>query len=143
MAGFSNAQEQAVLEYYFAGGSQVAQGTLYLALSQTAVLDDGTGLLEPTYGDYARIAVATTDWTYVAASVDPTALSNNKIIQFPECTEASSEYVVAWALMTAISAGTMLFSGTIVVPTVPPGLALGNGIQPQFDVGALQVRLGG
>lgn len=143
MSGFSNVQELAVLQYYFAGGAQVAQGTLHLALSQTAILDDGTGLLEPTYTGYARQACATTLWEHVPASVDPTALQNNAIVQFPECTEASSEYIVAWGLMTASSGGLMVFSGAIIVPTVPPGLALGNGIQPQFDAGALQLRLGG
>ena len=141
--GWSDVQELAILEYYFNGGAVVNQTSTYCALCLSQPSDASNVISEPTYGGatpYARVQITQGQWI-ATGTLDPVALSNNVLVQFPECQVASTETVGYWALMSASSGGALLFSGAIIVPG-PPGLDLGNGIQPQFDVGALQVRLG-
>jgi hypothetical protein len=105
---------------------------LYLSL-HTA--DPGVGgtqsTSETTYTNYARISVARTNvgWTVVTNTA-----SNAALAQFAQCgaTGATLTYVAIGMLSTG--AGIILYSGAL-----NSSLAVANGIQPQFALGALVV----
>lgn len=106
---------------------------LYLSL-HTA--DPGVGNNQTTnetaYTNYARVAVVrtTSGWAVPASG----ATSNAALVQFAQCgvTGATITHV---AIGTASSgAGTVLYAGAL-----SSSLAVSNGIQPQFAVGALDV----
>jgi len=105
---------------------------LYLSL-HTA--DPGVGgtqsTSETSYTNYVRIAVARTagGWTVVTNTA-----SNAALAQFAQCgaTGATLTYVAIGMLSTG--AGIILYSGAL-----NSALAVANGIQPQFALGALVV----
>jgi hypothetical protein len=105
---------------------------LYLSL-HTA--DPGVGgtqsTSETTYTNYVRIAVARTSggWT-----VTTNTAANAALAQFAQCgaTGATLTYVAIGMLSTG--AGIILYSGAL-----NSALAVANGIQPQFALGALVV----
>ena len=105
---------------------------LYLSL-HTA--DPGVGGTQSTnetsYTNYVRIAVARTNvgWTVVTNTA-----SNAALAQFAQCgaTGATLTYVAIGMLSTG--AGIILYSGAL-----NSSLAVANGIQPQFALGALVV----
>jgi hypothetical protein len=105
---------------------------LYLSL-HTA--DPGVGGTQSTnetsYTNYVRIAVARTNvgWTVVTNTATNAALA-----QFAQCgaTGATLTYVAIGMLSTG--AGIILYSGAL-----NSALAVANGIQPQFALGALVV----
>lgn len=106
---------------------------LYLSL-HTA--DPGVGNNQTTnetaYTNYVRVAVARTTggWAVPASA----ATSNAALVQFAQCgvTGATVTHV---AIGTASSgAGTVLYAGAL-----SSSLAVANGIQPQFAIGALDV----
>ena len=105
---------------------------LYLSL-HTA--DPGVGgtqsTSETTYTNYVRIAVVRTSsgWTVVTNTA-----SNAALAQFAQCgaTGATLTYVAIGMLSTG--AGIILYSGAL-----NSALAVANGIQPQFALGALVV----
>jgi hypothetical protein len=105
---------------------------LYLSL-HTA--DPGVGgtqsTSETSYTNYVRIAVARTSggWT-----VTTNTAANAALAQFAQCgaTGATLTYVAIGMLSTG--AGIILYSGAL-----NSALAVANGIQPQFALGALVV----
>jgi hypothetical protein len=106
---------------------------LYLSL-HTASPGVGNSQLtnETAYTNYVRIAVARTTggWDVPAAG----ATQNAALAQFAQCgvTGATITHV---AIGTAASgAGTVLYQGAL-----SSSLAVANGIQPQFAIGALDV----
>lgn len=106
---------------------------LYLSL-HTA--DPGVGnnqtTNETSYTNYARIAVVRTTSGWTAPSGGATA--NAALAQFAQCgvTGATITHV---AIGTASSGtGTVLYAGAL-----SSSLAVANGIQPQFAIGALDV----
>ena len=106
--------------------------TRYIAL-HTA--DPGEGGSQTTsecaYTSYARVAV-TASSGFSAASGGSS--SNTGLIQFPQCT-GGSETATYVSIGTASSgAGQILYSGAL-----SSSLAISNGIQPQFAIGALTV----
>lgn len=108
-------------------------GNLFVSL-HTA--DPGVGNNQTTnetaYTNYARIAVVrtTSGWTVPASG----ATSNAALIQFAQC-GASGATLTHVAIGTLVSgAGTVLYAGAL-----SSSLAVANGIQPQFAIGALDV----
>jgi hypothetical protein len=105
---------------------------LYLSL-HTA--DPGVGgtqsTNETTYTNYVRIAVARTN---VGWTVTTNTAANAALAQFAQCgaTGATLTYVAIGMLSTG--AGIILYSGAL-----NSALAVANGIQPQFALGALVV----
>lgn len=86
---------------------------------------------ECTYTSYARVAVARTSggWTVTA-----NAVANAAIISFPTAT-GGSETATHFAVGTAGSgAGKILYSGALT-----SGLAISNGITPEFAAGDLDI----
>jgi len=105
---------------------------LYLSL-HTA--DPGVGgtqsTSETSYTNYVRIAVARTN---VGWTVTTNTAANAALAQFAQCgaTGATLTYVAIGMLSTG--AGIILYSGAL-----NSSLAVANGIQPQFALGALVV----
>ena len=137
--GWSDAQEAAILDYYFRATGTPAVASSYLALCLAPPADNSDVISEPSYTGYARQQVLAAGWD-AAVGGDPSYIDNSGGIQFPLCGEDVAEVVTHWALMSAASGGTLLFSGSITVP--PGGLTLNSGVQPQFDAGAVRVQLG-
>lgn len=106
---------------------------LYLSL-HTADPGVGNSQLtnETAYTNYARVAVARTTSGWDVPSGGATA--NAALVQFAQC-GASGATLTHVAIGTASSgAGTVLYAGAL-----SSSLAVANGIQPQFAVGALDV----
>ncbi len=106
---------------------------LYLSL-HTA--DPGVGGAQTTnetaYTNYARIAVVRTTSGWTAPSGGATA--NAALAQFAQC-GASGATLTHVAIGTASSGtGLVLYAGALA-----SSLAVANGIQPQFAIGALDV----
>jgi hypothetical protein len=105
---------------------------LYLSL-HTA--DPGVGgtqsTSETSYTNYVRIAVARSN---VGWTVTTNTAANAALAQFAQCgaTGATLTYVAIGMLSTG--AGIILYSGAL-----NSALAVANGIQPQFALGALVV----
>ena len=86
---------------------------------------------ETTYTNYVRIAIARTN---VGWTVTTNTATNAALAQFAQCgaTGATLTYVAIGMLSTG--AGIILYSGAL-----NSSLAVANGIQPQFALGALVV----
>lgn len=138
----SNTAETALLNLYFNNtnaanigdatglrGSTTA-GNFYVAL-HTA--DPGEGgnqsTSEAAYTGYARVAVTRDAGGF---TVSGNQVSNAALVQFPLCTGGSAT-VTHWSFGTAASGpGSIILSGTLT-----SSLNVANGIQPQFNAGAL------
>lgn len=107
-----------------------AAGSLYVALYTVAPSDAGGGT-EAAYTGYAREAVArtTSGWTVAGNNA-----SNAAAITFGENT-GSSETLVAFAILTALTGGDMLYWGDL-----DSNLTCDNGVIPEFAIGALDIN---
>jgi hypothetical protein len=105
---------------------------LYLSLHTADPGVAGTqSTSETSYTNYVRIAVARTN---VGWTVTTNTAANAALAQFAQCgaTGATLTYVAIGMLSTG--AGIILYSGAL-----NSALAVANGIQPQFALGALVV----
>jgi hypothetical protein len=103
---------------------------VYIALFTVAPSDTGGGT-EVTGGSYARID-SKGKW---GAPTGTTQVANNAVITFAQATAdwaAGATTVVAFGIMTAVTAGTLLMWGTL---TTAKNVL--NGDTPSFAVGAL------
>jgi len=117
-----------------AGGlrGSVTAGNLYISLH---IGDPGEAgdqeTNECSYTSYARVAVARSAAKWTVADENG---SNTDAITFPEAT-GGSETATHFGIGTAASgAGKLLFSGAL-----DSGLAISNGITPEFAAGELDV----
>jgi hypothetical protein len=117
-----NAIEQEVLDHLFGYDAGINQytppGTYYLALSTSAINDDGTGMSEPGDANYARQPIANDSIEFVAASSPGgvgTKTNANDISWLAAATGFGT--LTHWALMDALSGGNMIVFGTMN-PTV-------------------------
>lgn len=116
MAGsFADAYEDAILNYIF-GGDAIASlpasgGNFFVRLYTVAPAEDGTGGTEASFGGYAPKAVtrdhnASTGFSTSASGAG--SITNNGDIDFGTATSTQSGNIVAAALWTASSGGTMV-----------------------------------
>jgi hypothetical protein len=106
-----------------------ALANVYVALYTVAPSDSAAGT-EVTGGSYARVD-SKGKWAVPAAG----SVSNNAVITFPTATAdwaAGGTQIVAFALMTALSGGSMLMWGTL---TTAKNVLSGD--TPSFAVGQL------
>lgn len=84
---------------------------------------------EATYGGYTLITVdrAGTDWTVTGNTV-----TNDNLIQFPQCTSGSN--TITHVSITPQGSTQILYSGAL-----NSSLSVSTGIQPQFAAGALSI----
>lgn len=111
--GLVNTMENAVLDALLGAGASLLPGTLYLGVMTAAPNDDGTGVVEPSGGSYARIAI-TNDGTSFAAAVGG-AKSNLNVLTFPAAT-ASWGVITHIGLFDAASAGNLQLFGELDTP---------------------------
>jgi hypothetical protein len=138
----SNTAEAALLDLLFlntdwanvgdAGGLQnsATAGSFYIALHTSDPGEAGDQTTnEIAYTSYARVAVARSGsgWSRSVSTI-----SNAALVQFPQCTGGSGT-ATHFSIGTASSgAGSIVLSGALSA-----SLAISNGIQPQFAIGAL------
>jgi hypothetical protein len=91
---------------------------LYLALFISGVPnDDGSGAVECSAGNYARLALSTgasgtgSGSTFVLTSPTNGTMINSAEVTFPACSGANWGLVTGWALFDALSGGNMLVRG--------------------------------
>jgi hypothetical protein len=128
MAGFTNAVAATTLDTFISDLST----NCYLALYTVIPGENGTGGTEANYTGYARQQV--TSWNS-ATIADPSVKSNNGQINFPQCT-AGSNTIVGWAIVNALSGGTVQFVGSFT-----SSLGVSNGITPIIGDEDLELRL--
>jgi hypothetical protein len=127
--------QQKLLDHAFGGPSYTRATTLYVGLSTTEIMADGTGATEPSGGAYARVALTNDGTSWAAAATDATAAVklNAAAIQFPAATAGwgtisyffvvdDADTVLAWG---ALGAPLTVITGDVFV----------------FGIGALEIRL--
>lgn len=87
----SNYLRNKIQDYLFTGVSFTPPTTYYLALSKTEPQADGTGVTEPSGGNYARIAIAKNGNNFTT-SVDGTVKNKVRLI--------TNESTTAWGNCT-------------------------------------------
>jgi hypothetical protein len=94
-------------------GNASFQGTIYIALLTTLPATGGAGLVEPSTGGYARIAITnnTTNWPAAASGIK----RNNIAISWPAFSADMPEFVGA-AVYTASSGGNLWYWGPFSTP---------------------------
>ena len=130
---FTNYLENELLDHVLGPGAYTAPGTVYVGLSTTVPLDDGTNFTEPVGGAYARVAVANTPANWPAASGGAKSNANN--ISFPEAT-LSWGSILYVGIFDAISGGNLLMTGALSVPKT-----IDTGDVAQFNPGNVTVTL--
>lgn len=135
MAGFTDATEQGLLDYFVATYSQT---TKYIGLSSTTPTEAGGNFTEPSGGSYARVSTTSSDWA-AATGTAPATKATNTAKTFPTATAdwVSGSNLTHFGLFSASSAGTLLAWGAL--GTAKPVL---NGDTASFASGALVLKLG-
>lgn len=140
MSGWTNAVEQDVLEYWFAG-SAIPDTPTHIALYTVAPTETGGGTEVSTAGtSYARQAFAAngTNWGNSTAGA-PSTISNLVAVTFPEATGGGFGTVVAWGYC---SAGTAGVDNVLFWAPLDTNKAVDAGDTAQFGVGDLVAKLG-
>lgn len=107
----------AILNHFFKGTVYTQPAHLYVGLSTTDLLQDGSGVTEVTGTSYAR--VQTDSWTVTS----PNQISNTGAVTFPQA-GGSWGTPIQWFLNDASTAGNYLCRGPIVYPsTLVPFIA--------------------
>lgn len=110
---FTNFLELELLDHVLGNSAYPAPATVYVGLSTTAPLDDGSNFTEPVGGAYARVAV-TNNLTNWPAAVSGTK-QNGTTVTFAEAT-------LAWGLISHVgifdapSGGNLLMKGALSAP---------------------------
>ena len=137
MAGsFTDYLEGAVLGHVFGATSLTPATHQAIALFATQPADDGTGGVEVSGGDYARVTVDndTTTWNTPAGD-SPTTVTNKIAFTFPTAT-GSWGTVAAFGIYDDSGTPNLLCSGSLTSPqSVPSGVTL------SFPAGNLSLTL--
>ncbi len=138
MAGWVDAEEQDILEYWFAG-TALPNTPSHIGLFTTNPDDAGAGGTEvsTTGTAYARQALAknSTNWGSSTAGA-PSTIQNLVAVTFSEAT-ASWGTVKGWGYFDAASAGNLLFWAAL-----DTNKTVDSGDTAQFAAGALVAQLG-
>lgn len=127
MGSLSDYTENALLDHFLKVSSFSQPSNIYIALSTTDPLDDGSGITEPTGNGYARILC--NSWS--AASGRQKSNSASASIPTPTGSWGTIAYV---ALFDALSGGNMLAHGALSSPKT-----IGIGSELTFDPGSIVV----
>jgi hypothetical protein len=121
MAGFSTAETDAVLSFYFRSGVLPKYATLYIGLHTADPTDAGLTAAEvPATNGYARAAVVPSDVNFAAPATigGKRTISNSANVAFglPTGQWASLALITHASVWDSPTAGKMLFSGVLSVP---------------------------
>lgn len=111
MAGLVDSRENAVLDRLFGGATLTVPATVYVGLMTAAPNDDGTGVVEPPSGAYARVAVTNDLTQWPAASGGQKANAND--IVFPTATSPGWGTVTHFGIFDAASSGNLIAFGAL------------------------------
>jgi len=108
-----------------------AGATIYAALYTSDPGEAGSATTnEATYTSYARVGITkSSGWTDGGST-----FSNAALIQFPQCTGGTNTITHVALVTTSSGAGQIIYSGSL-----NSSLSVSNLIQPQFNIGALQI----
>ena len=122
MAGFTDAVEQEILDWFIATRAPV---TKYIALSTTTPTEAGGNFTEPSTGAYARVATVAADWG-AASGTAPAVKSNTATKTFPTATATWSggANMTHFGIYDAATAGTLLCFGPLEPPKPVLNLSL-------------------
>jgi len=133
MGSFSDYLENQLLDHVWSAAVYTPPVTLYVGLSTTDPLDDGSGITEPSGGAYARVAVTNnaTNWPAAVGG----AKANGVAIQFPTAT--ASWGVIGWFFISdAASGGNMIGHAALTTSKT-----IDSGDTASFAIGDLDVTL--
>jgi hypothetical protein len=133
MAGLVDSRENAVLDRLFGLAALTPPGTYYVGLMTTAPADDGSGVVEPIGGSYARVGVTNDLTQWPAASGGQKSNAND--IVFPTAS-AGWGTVTHFGLFDAAVAGNLVAFGPLDAPRT-----VLNGDDFRFLSGALTITL--
>jgi hypothetical protein len=119
-----------ILGHVFGKASYTPPSFIYLGLSSSDPLVDGTGIVEPSDG-YARVTTTPSDWDTPSGGV----LYNASVFTFPVATGAWTT-VSYFFLSDSFSNGNLLFRGTLNTP-----ISVDLGEKARFEIGTLEVPL--
>ena len=130
MSGFSDYWENEILDHLFGKGTYTPK-TIYVALSAADPGDDGSGVVEPTGGSYARVETSSADWTDASDG----CIGNADMIQFSQAADSWGA-ITHFALYDALAGGHLLACGPLAsaLPVVAGDLV-------RFAPGDLNVTL--
>jgi len=133
---FGNDYENEILEYIFPGGGVAVspEAQIQIALSTADPLDDGSGLAEPSGGNYARITGldnSSATWNQAAAGQK----TNKVILAFNEAS-ASWGTITHWAIFDESTGTKLLCHGALA-----QSKTIGAGESLRFDLGDLVLNL--
>ena len=116
MGSFSDYAELEVLDFLFGASAMTGAANLFFALSSTDPTEDGSGITEPSGGDYARKSMANNKTTWEAAAAGQ--IQNDIAITF---VAASADWLAGadlafWAIFDDLTAGNMIAHGAITTP---------------------------
>ena len=135
MAGFTDAVEQEILDWFIATRTPT---TKYIALSTTTPTEAGGNFTEPSTGAYARVSTVAADWG-AASGTAPAVKSNTATKTFPTATAtwSAGANMTHFGIYDAATAGNLLCWGAL--GTAKPVL---NGDPASFPAGSLVLKLG-
>lgn len=138
MTGFVDSEEQAILNGLLQDPAWAGYTDLWVALSTTTPLDDGSNFTEPVGNGYARVQTTAADWA-AATGTAPATKANGAAITFPVATGdwATGANMTHFGLFDAATVGNAVVTGTITTPK--PVLA---DDVASFPIGDLVLRLG-
>jgi hypothetical protein len=126
--GLSTYLANAWLNHLFGKATFTAPAHIYVFLSKADPTADGSGLLEPSSGSYARVETDASDWTEAADG----GIENAAAIVFPTPTADWGDLTHA-GLADASSGGNVLVSAAL-----PGSVEVINGsTAPTFEAGNL------
>ncbi len=136
---YTNFLEHASLDHVFGGTTFTASGTLYVALSTTTPLEDGTSFTEPsTSSGYARVGVTNnkTNWSTAAQNSTSGEVFNRTAITFPTSTGG-------WGTVTHFGIFDNPTAGNLYVQAALSGGSQTININNQisFASGTLRIRM--
>lgn len=129
----SNATETELLSYIFDSATPAWDGNanFYVRLHTADPGEAGTATTnEVSYTSYDGVAVSRT----TGFSISGNTASNAGLVQFPTCTGSSATATHFSVCTTQNGAGQIIVSGALSA-----SLAISSGIQPQFNIGELDV----
>lgn len=108
--GFGTALKNELLDDVFSAAGTAPLANHFIALSTAPPLDDGSGVVEPVGGAYARVTVVNNgaNWPIAVAGVK----SSGADFTFPAAT-ADWGLITHWAIYDALVAGNFVCWGTL------------------------------
>lgn len=129
----SNTTENDIAAYIFdsTAPAWASNGSFYVRLHSSNPDEAGTAVTnEISYTGYDGVAISRT----TGFTISGNTASNAALVQFPLCTGSSATATHFSICTTQNGAGQIIVSGALT-----SSLAISNGIQPQFNIGELDV----